>query len=109
MNLSPAARAFLKLVEGFVLAGFATALPVVAPLLAAQSINWHLVIETGAGAFGVAFLMAVSKFYKAHGDAPLATLAADAAQVVENKAGVGGPVIPFSAPATTAASGVGQG
>lgn len=72
LNLTPGERAVLKLVEGFLIAGFVAALPVVAELLGHQGITWQVVAQAAAGAFATAFLLAIAKYYKAKGDNPIA-------------------------------------
>lgn len=72
LNLSPAERAWLKLIEGFILAGIVAALPAVAELLSAGTVDWATVGRTALGTFAVAVLMAAVKYCKAHGDSPLA-------------------------------------
>lgn len=91
LNLTPGERALLKLLEGFVMAGVVAVLPIVAPALAQQSVNWTLVAHTAMGTFAVAVLLAVAKFYKAQGDAPLAQpLAALATTVASDVANLPG-------------------
>lgn len=105
LNLSPAARAFLKLCEGFLVAGIVAASPVVAQLLGQQSVNWSQTLRLAGAAFAVAVLLAVVKYCKAHMDAPLAApiaaLAGDIGQSIATHASASDPIIPFSAPTVT--------
>jgi hypothetical protein len=71
-NLSPAQRAFLKLVEGFIIAGVVAALPVLSLALSQQNVNWEGVLRVALGTFATAALMGAVKYLKAQGDAPLA-------------------------------------
>ncbi|HLZ24407.1 MAG TPA: hypothetical protein VKQ30_20020 [Ktedonobacterales bacterium] len=80
LNLTPGQRAFLKLVEGFIVAGIVAALPAISQALAAQSINWSQIVRTAAATFSVAALLAVTKYLKAQNDPPLATVATTVAQ-----------------------------
>ena len=75
LNLTPGERAFLKLVEGFVVAGIVAALPIISQALAAQSINWAQLLRTAAATCSVAALLAVTKYLKAQNDPPLSTVA----------------------------------
>ncbi|MGH2515039.1 MAG: hypothetical protein ACRDHP_05230, partial [Ktedonobacterales bacterium] len=75
LNLTPAQRAFLKLIEGFFVAGIVAVLPVISQALAAQTINWALILRTAAATFSVAALLAVTKYLKAQNDPPLSTAA----------------------------------
>ena len=103
-TLTPGQRAFLKLVEGFVIAGAVTAVPVVADLLTRPGgVDWQTVIKAGAEAFTVAALMAASKYYKAQGEAPVAnvldTLVTDAAALgAAGATGKPGPAASAAAP-----------
>lgn len=72
LPLSPEARALLRLIEGFIVAGFVAALPVAASALSQQTIDWQMTGRLALSAFLVAVLMAVSKYFKAHADQPLA-------------------------------------
>ncbi|HLJ80635.1 MAG TPA: hypothetical protein VKT52_04045, partial [Ktedonobacterales bacterium] len=80
LNLAPSQRAFLKLVEGFIVAGIVAVLPFISQALAAQSINWAQVLRTAAATFSVAALLAVTKYLKAQNDPPLTTVATTIAQ-----------------------------
>lgn len=82
LNLTPGQRAFLKLVEGFCVAGVVAVLPFISQALAAQSINWAQVLRTAAATFSVAALLAVTKYLKAQNDPPLTTAATTIAQAV---------------------------
>src|SRR5258706_7739550 len=71
-SLTPTQRAFLKLVEGFIIAGVVAALPVLSLALGEDSINWAGVGRVALGTFATAALMAAVKYLKAQGDPPLA-------------------------------------
>ena len=71
-NLSPAARAFLKLIEGCVIAGVVAALPVLAMALGQATPDWPGIGRIALGTFATAALMAAVKYCKAQGDPPLA-------------------------------------
>lgn len=90
-NLSPAARAFLRFVDGLAVAAIVAALPVVAQLLAGQldtgAVNWAQVGTIAVCGVAFAFLMALAKWARAHGDAPLADVVT---QVADAVAGAGG-------------------
>ena len=81
-NLAPRQRAFLKLGEGVIVAGIVAALPIISQALAAQSIDWSLVLRTAAATFSVAVLLAITKYLKAQNDPPLTTVATTIAQSV---------------------------
>ena len=71
LPLTPGERAFLKLVEGFLMSAFVAALPVLSQLLAGANLahlDYWATLRTFVAAFGVALLLAISKYYKAHGD-----------------------------------------
>jgi hypothetical protein len=73
LPLSPAQRAFLRFVEGLLMTALVAALPVFSQLLAGQNLaqlNWAATAQSAAGAFGVALLLTLSKYFKAHGDLP---------------------------------------
>ena len=72
LNLSPAERAALKLIEGFIIAGIVAALPVLSQLLGQSSVNWASVGRIALGTFATAALMAAIKYLKAQRDTPLA-------------------------------------
>ena len=102
LNLTPGERAALKLVQGFILAGLVAALPVLAQLLAAQTINWADVARIAGGTFGVAVLMAVAKWFSAQGDspldAPLAAIAENAATQLATATGLNAAKVPLVEP-----------
>jgi hypothetical protein len=72
LNLFPAERALLKLVEGFVIAGIVAVLPVLSLLLGQANIDWTAVGRIALGTFATAALMAAVKYLKAQRDMPLA-------------------------------------
>ena len=98
LNLTPGERAALKLVQGFILAGIVAALPVLAQLLAAQTVNWADVARLAGGTFATAVLMAVAKWFSAQGDAPLAIVAENAATQIAVAAGLNAAKVPLVEP-----------
>lgn len=96
-NLSPMARAVLRFVEGLVVAALVVVLPVLGQLLATQlnagAINWTQVGTVALSGFVFALLMALSKWAKAHGDAPLADAAQALAGSVANAGGLSSDVV----------------
>lgn len=103
LNLTPGERAVLKLIEGFFIAGLASLAPVVARLAAQQNINWSDELRIVLVTFTVAVLFAISKYFKAQGDAPLATAADALAQEVTNRGGLNDVKQPIVAPVAPAA------
>ena len=104
-NLTPGQRAFLKLVEGFCVAGVVAATPVVASLLSKQGVAWQDVARIAVAAFLTAALLAASKYYKAQGDTPLGDVlaaAASEAQTIGGAAGAQGKPAPSEAPSAAA-------
>ena len=84
LNLTPAQRAFLKLLKGW----FYTALSIgvmagAQYLLNNQQVNWTALLYIAGGAFLLSLLGALDKFWTAHGDAPLALLTEAGLQRVE--------------------------
>lgn len=71
LPLTPAQRALLKLVEGLLCTALVAALPIVAPILSGQSVNWADAGRAALAAAGTAILMAVLKYVKAHADPAL--------------------------------------
>ncbi len=78
LNLTPAERAFLKLVEGWVIAGALSALVAFVTAVTQPNPNWRVVLAITATAFVTATAFAALKYVKAHLDPPLAA-AVDAA------------------------------
>lgn len=91
LSLSPAARALLRLIDGLIVAALVTALPVIAQLLAnrldAGAVDWRQMATLALASLAFAFLMALAKYAKAQGDAPLADVAT---HVADSVAAVGG-------------------
>jgi hypothetical protein len=107
-SLTPAQRAFLKLVEGFIIAGVVAALPVLSLALGEDSGNWAGVGRVALGTFATAALMAAVKYLKAQGDPPLADALTTVARDVErwsgaNDVGNKPAAAPGALPATLAA------
>ena len=71
-NLSPAARAFLRLVEGLAATAIVAALPVVSDALSRGAVDWADVGRAALAAGATAVGLAILKYFKAHGDTPLA-------------------------------------
>jgi hypothetical protein len=84
-NLSPAARAFLRLVEGIVAAAVVTAVPLIASYLQGQDfahLDYAAALRYAVATLAVALLMAGLKYAKAHADSPLVEAASGPAQQV---------------------------
>ena len=108
-SLTPTQRAFLKLVEGFIIAGVVAALPVLSLALGEDSVNWAGVGRVALGTFATAALMAAVKYLKAQGDPPLADALTKVATDVgrwsgANDVGNKPAPTPGALPATLAAS-----
>ena len=71
-NLSPAARAFLRLCEGLAATAIVAALPVVSDALSRGTVDWADVGRAALAAASTAVGLAILKYAKAHGDTPLA-------------------------------------
>lgn len=84
LNLTPGERAFRKLVIGFLMTGGVAAFTTAAQLLATsgRSIDWRFVGVVSAVAGVIAIANAVSKWFTAQGDAPLADLTAQVAHTL---------------------------
>jgi hypothetical protein len=95
MSLSPLQRAILRFVEGAIVATAVSMLPALSAALANQAPDWASVGKTALATFAVVVLLAMSKWAKAHGDAPLGQLATDATVIV---APHGAPVDPANVP-----------
>lgn len=80
-NLSPAARSFLRLVEGLAATAIVAALPVVSDALSRGVVDWADVGRAALAAASTAVLLAVLKYAKAHADAPLPPSLASVAPV----------------------------
>jgi hypothetical protein len=98
-NLSPAARAFLRLVEGIVAAAVVTAVPLIAQYLAGKdfaTLDYAAALRYAVATLAVALLMAGLKYAKAHADSPLVEAAAglvqQAASAIEAWGGVANDV-----------------
>lgn len=92
MPLTPAQRTVLRAIEGVLLAALVSFLIVLPQLTNGFDLahtNWGAV----AGAFGVALLMALSKWFKAHGDTALADASVSAAGTVREWADVPNDVV----------------
>jgi hypothetical protein len=87
-SLTPAQRAFLKLVEGFIIAGVVAALPVLSLALGQADVNWAVVGRVALGTFTAAVLMAAVKYLKAQGDPALAAVLTTVAGDVGRWSGV---------------------
>lgn len=89
LNLTPAQRAFLKLVEGLVIAAIVTSIPIIGSAVATHlkegSVDWGSIALFSLGTFSTVFAAAVVKYCKAHGDSPLAQLVGGVAQNVEDR------------------------
>jgi len=74
--LTPGERAALRLIEGLAFAALVAALPIVADALSRQGANWGDVGRAALAAGVTAALLALSKYLRAQGDPPLATMGA---------------------------------
>src|SRR5690348_645636 len=70
-NLSPAARSFLRLLEGLAATAIVAALPAVSDALAHGVVNWADVGQAALAAGSTAAILALLKYCKAHADLPL--------------------------------------
>lgn len=68
LALSPAERAFLKLIQSAVIAALVSLLPAVASALAAGNVNWQAVGATAIATFATAIAHAILKFFTAQAD-----------------------------------------
>src|SRR5260221_8592327 len=78
LNLTPAERALVKLVQGWIIAGLISAAVTFITAVSHPRPDWANVLRVSAGAFAVAALIAAHKYSTAHLDPPLAA-AVDAA------------------------------
>ncbi|HUY75805.1 MAG TPA: hypothetical protein VMV29_03480 [Ktedonobacterales bacterium] len=74
-TLTPGERAALRLIEGLAFAALVAALPIVADALSRQGVNWGDVGRAALAAGVTAALLALSKYLRAQGDPPLASVA----------------------------------
>ena len=75
LNLSPAQRAFLKLLKGWFYTALSTGIMAGAQyLLNNQQINWMALLYIASGAFLLSILGALDKYWTAQGDTPIAVL-----------------------------------
>lgn len=86
-SLTPGERALLKLLEGLACAALVASLPIVSTALATGAVNWPDVARTALAASGVAILLALAKYAKAHGDPALGDALTQAATSVDAPAG----------------------
>ena len=93
-NLTPGERALLKLVKGAALAALVSVVPVVDSLLNGQTPLTQRNLVIAGGAFAVAFLMALSKYYTSQGDPPLGLVLQAAAEGVATRTGAALPPVP---------------
>jgi hypothetical protein len=92
MPLTPGQRTVLRAIESVLLAAlvsFMIVLPQLTNGFDLAHTNWGAM----AGAFGVAFLMALAKWFKAHGDTPLADASENAAGALREFADVPNDVV----------------
>lgn len=93
-NLTPGQRALIKLVKGLIVTAIIAAAPIIAPALSGSTpVVWADVLRTAGAAAAVAVLLAIDKYATAQGDAPLGTLAGQAADALSAKFGLNEPVI----------------
>lgn len=72
-NLTPGERAFVKLVEGWLIVGLGSALLALGTELSSPHPDWPTTLKYMGVAFATATLFAAVKYFKAQGDAPLAS------------------------------------
>lgn len=84
LNLSPEERAFLKLVQGFVITGLVAALGTLATVVSNGATLHDAVIATIV-AFAVGVILAAAKYFSANGQAPLATVLQGVADSIEHQ------------------------
>jgi len=90
MSLTPGQRTLLRAVEMIVYAAIVSFFGVLPALTGGfTQVNWGVL----AGALGVAFLSALSKWFKAHGDAPLSDALDAAAPRLQQFAGIPNDVV----------------
>ena len=73
--LTAGERAVLRLLEGLLCAGLVAMAPVVAQALAQQQVIWADTLRAALAAGGVAVMLALSKYARAHGDPMLTGMA----------------------------------
>jgi hypothetical protein len=106
-SLTPAERALLRLLEGLASVALVGAATAAAQYLASpagaglSALSWPTIARVCAAGAAVAVLLAVAKYFKAHGDPSLAGTLATLAQRVADSAGVAGS--PPAAPPPPAA------
>lgn len=101
LALSPAERAFLKLIQSAAIAALVSLLPAVASALASGSVDWQAVAATAIATFSTAIAHAILKFFTAQADGtppPPANITGGVAAVPAAP-----PAPPTPAPATAAA------
>lgn len=103
-QLAPVERAILRLIEGLVATALVAALPIIADALAQQSVNWGSVLRTALAAAGVAVLLALAKYARAHGDAPVGQALEMFAATVPARLGVNDVKLSGETPASAPAS-----
>lgn len=84
--LTPGERAVLRLIEGLACAALVAMLPIVADALGRTAVDWGNVARAALAAAAVAVLMALSKYYKAHGDPLLSDATATAGATLARRA-----------------------
>ena len=75
LPLTPGERAFIKLIQGWVLTALSAGIMAGAQyLLNNQQVNWQAMLYIVGGAVLLSVLSAVTKYYTAQGDVPIAVL-----------------------------------
>lgn len=103
LALSPAERAFLKLIQSAIIAALVSILPAVASALASGTVDWTAVGATAIATFSTAIAHAILKFFTAQADgtpAPPANVTGGVAILASTPAAAQ----PSPAPATAAAA-----
>jgi hypothetical protein len=72
LSLSPLERALIRMLEGAVASAFVSLYPAVNAYLIGQAVDWQSSLHLALAGAVVSFLLALSKYFKAQGDTPLA-------------------------------------
>lgn len=71
LTLTPWERAVLRFLEGLAASALMAGVTAIAPYMAGQAIDWRKVLSVFVTAAFMAVLLALKKYAKAFGDAPL--------------------------------------
>ncbi len=84
LPLTPIQRAFLRFMEGAIVATVVSAMPAIAAAMASTAPDWGNVSRIFVATFAVVLLLSLSKWAKAHGDNQIAQEADTLAQDIEH-------------------------